>query len=156
MFHTTPHHSQHLREVKLAIEAFSFLFLYDTSLDLLLPFHLLSQLEAITPYQNIFYFFLIMAIKIKYYNIKLCARSQLSVKTVHLPKTLSESSQRQCDLPPKGTKDEGSIYSCFMLLPPKFPVAWRSRVKEGKWEQPHLVRVAIPFFLLLRAVQRSQ
>lgn len=45
MFHTT----QSIYEVKLAMEAFSFLFLYDTIPDQLLPSHLLSQLEAITP-----------------------------------------------------------------------------------------------------------
>lgn len=84
MIVNVPHHSEYLREVKVAIEAFSFLFLYDTSLDHLLPSHLLYQLEAITPDQNISYVFLIMTIKIKYYDIKLCSRSQLSVKTIHV------------------------------------------------------------------------
>lgn len=64
-----PHQSEHLHEVKLAIEAFRFLFLYDTSLDHLLPSHLLSQVEAITPYQMISHFFLIVTIKIKHYKV---------------------------------------------------------------------------------------
>lgn len=39
-----PYHSEQLHEVRRAIETFSFLFLYDTSPDHLLPSHLLSVL----------------------------------------------------------------------------------------------------------------
>lgn len=73
MIVNVPYHSEHLHEVKTGTEAFSFLFLYDTSLDDLLPSHL-SQIEAITPYQNISYFFLIMTIKIKYYKYKIMCK----------------------------------------------------------------------------------
>ena len=47
---SVPHHSEHLSKVKLSMEAFSFVFSYDTSPGHLLPSYLLSQLEAITRY----------------------------------------------------------------------------------------------------------
>lgn len=155
MIVSIPHHSQDLHEVKLAIEVFSFLFLYDTNLDQLLPSHLLSQLEAITPYQNISHFFLIMTIKIKYYNIKLYARSQLSVKTVHV-----------C-LQPCQRVLKGSVTSLWRAgrmkgapihaLPPKLPLSGgEEQKKENKRMLVATLKVARPFFLLLRAVQRSQ
>lgn len=131
------HHSEHLHEVTLATEAFSFLFLYDTSLGLLLPFYLLSQLEAIIPYQNNSYYFLIMTIKVLWYKV-MCKESAECENYSCLPTTLSESSQRQGDLHRKGRKGGGSTCSYFLLLLPLFPVAAGAK---QKWESER-VRVA--------------
>lgn len=136
-----PHHSEHLHGVTLATEAFSFLFLYDTSLGFLLPFYLLSQLEAIIPYQNNSYFFLIMTIKIKYYDIKLCAKNQLSVKTIHVcPQPCQRALWDRVTSIGRAGRVEGAPV-------PTLCYCCRSKAEVGKWESKssHTVGQLNPF-----------